>query len=489
MKSRDEIIDFFVFFPYLKTSKAVTFLGVTLYPFENLSNLPPDLLKPIKSIGECFYMTDNYQIKNMAVATIKERYDLADFGFNQKLHKSYLKIMQIQELFLYIYSNLHPTFLDPFLDRALCNVFVFRNEPDVVDLYSSNDNLRYTGEKKLTKQSFKNGFSGLLNGKNYISLTKNNKIYPPTCTFNQNYSQDLALLKVGITEDSEFNFINNDSKLSLIMNNTRLLKSMQWYNRSNNKSLSNEEQLINLSIAFEGLLDLERAKGITNRFKDAILIVLGNNKKLESWADQFYLARSEIVHRGSASELFYDTSPKQNTMKRYRQLTSYGRIIFQILFNSVATGEYFKTITGLHDLFTTNQERFEILITNVRNSSDISETMLSSEELIQKIEDFSFIREENLLIPTILTAVSLPLERMIEKFNPEDQKLLKFFIEEKKIEEKLLFFEEVRNSLKKHKVSEKNALLILKKLVKVAWSYLFMEIYAIKESRKETEFE
>ena len=77
----------------------------------------------------------------------------------------------------------------------------------------------------------------------------------------------------------------------------RILTSITWYNRSLKSDIDESEALVNLAIAFESLLDLDRGDNITTRFKEAVSLIVRDVDRLESWITQFYKARSEIVPR------------------------------------------------------------------------------------------------------------------------------------------------------------------------------------------------
>jgi len=85
----------------------------------------------------------------------------------------------------------------------------------------------------------------------------------------------------------------------------RIFVALKWYNRSNSINVSDETALLHLAIAFESLLSLEQAPQITQRFKESVRLLVGPVPKLESWADQFYDARSRIVHEGSGTDLVF----------------------------------------------------------------------------------------------------------------------------------------------------------------------------------------
>jgi hypothetical protein len=60
-----------------------------------------------------------------------------------------------------------------------------------------------------------------------------------------------------------------------------------------------------LAVAFETLLRLPEFSK-TDRLVDAISLLLGRTERLDEWAEQFYAARSQVVHEGEVrDEYFY----------------------------------------------------------------------------------------------------------------------------------------------------------------------------------------
>ena len=78
---------------------------------------------------------------------------------------------------------------------------------------------------------------------------------------------------------------------------SRLLTSLNWYNRTLLSDIDDDITLVNLSIAFECLLGLEQGNKVTERFKETVNVLLGGFPRLDSWLSQFYHARSENCAR------------------------------------------------------------------------------------------------------------------------------------------------------------------------------------------------
>jgi len=86
---------------------------------------------------------------------------------------------------------------------------------------------------------------------------------------------------------------------------TRVLNSLRWYNRSLAIDVQEDVALVSLAVAFESLLDLPRGREVTERFKQAVVLLLGPVARLDSFLEQFYDVRSDLVHSGSTEDCMF----------------------------------------------------------------------------------------------------------------------------------------------------------------------------------------
>jgi hypothetical protein len=100
---------------------------------------------------------------------------------------------------------------------------------------------------------------------------------------------------------------------------TRVFVSLEWYLRSCRESIVETEALADLAIALESLLRIRHGEGLTERFKDAVLTLLGPVPRLDSWLDQFYTARSKAVHEGTAPDLLFYPLEKDLLKKQRKE--------------------------------------------------------------------------------------------------------------------------------------------------------------------------
>ena len=184
------------------------------------------------------------------------------------------------------------------------------------------------------------GYEGRYNFRNPFWVARGSRLYPPVPHLSLNDSQNLAWdLGRAFTEAPQHGLLPTLIKEPLSANARRVMTAIHWYNRANSYLVDDSEAILSLAIGFESLLGLPRDVK-TDRFIDAISLLLGRVPRLNSWAVQFYAARSEIVHEGRTDRLrLMPTVEKLNEAgPEYQSLISYGRQIFQLCVGSVLFG-------------------------------------------------------------------------------------------------------------------------------------------------------
>lgn len=246
------------------------------------------------------------------------------------------------------------------------------------------------------------------------------------------------LLQTDTMEDQEFE--------------KRIFTAMEWYNRSNQKRIGEDLSLVNLSIAFEALFALE-GSALTEKFKEFIVGLLGKIPQLDSWATQFYNARSRIVHQGSWEHLmFYATdagtykkiveSSKTSEKNKpsahpYRSLTSYGQRIFRLSLLTMLSGNIVAHETGLHSLLRSAENRLTDMLEILGNKSLSPAEKLAaiSSRDIEELEDTSTFSESPALPKIIIAAGTRLLSAYLET-NPiisnESKAQMKLIVDLKK---------------------------------------------------------
>jgi hypothetical protein len=134
-----------------------------------------------------------------------------------------------------------------------------------------------------------------------------------------------------------------------------VLTALTWYNRANALTSDDDSAVIHLAVAFETLLALRRdAK--TDRFVDAVSLLLGRIPRLNLWAEQFYNARSDIAHEGRTGQFHFIPAKQKNQADDplYHSLLAYGRGIFRLCMGTLLFGAQLGARAGLRDKLVTN---------------------------------------------------------------------------------------------------------------------------------------
>jgi hypothetical protein len=176
----------------------------------------------------------------------------------------------------------------------------------------------------------------------------------------------------------------------------RVFVALKWYGKSCRFSLADDEAIVFLAIALESLLNVRAGDGLSERFKDAVITMLGPVERLDSWLDQFYDARSKLVHRGAHPHFRFlpvdaDALPKvrkgQIDPIPHRTLLEYGRRIFRMCLVTIVTGARLAEEGRLAVLLMPNTERLERICKtlNTVGKTDV-ERLIASSDLMRGLE-------------------------------------------------------------------------------------------------------
>ena len=494
--SEDKFI--FAFFPYLKTREPISYQGITIRSNDDLTDLPKDAFPHFEKLQAMFYLRDHLKIKHIS-------YAFYAFDDDRNVSKFAETLSEFQTLICYFYSSSHPSSGDPFLHYEHSSLYIFRpeeisesllrNHPEVVEEMPEIRSL------KLNDRNEVNGYEGVLNNKSYFWVTEGSRIFPPTAHLSLNLAQDLS---------SEFNhlFPLSDSYSSLLNYfaarsekdslGERILTALTWHNRSVRIDIDESEALVNLAIAFESLLDLERDKSLTARFKEAIGLLVGDVSRLDSWITQFYEARSSIVHKGRSPKLMFvpvDKPEKDNGKSEleYRTLVSYGRQIFVICVTTILTGAQLAKKLNLSSLLITNRERYERIYSLLREKDKNStECILTTKQDVLEIEKYRFVPENGLKIDLLIGASKLMIKRYIESNPSIDVELaiqLQALVSTDSSDHyaALSLINKINDSMKHRQDFESdvqsNLHSIVATLLESIWSYSFMYFYYLEDKR------
>jgi hypothetical protein len=188
-----------------------------------------------------------------------------------------------------------------------------------------------------------------------------------------------------------------------------MLRAITWFNRANSSSHNDETNLVMLAVAFETLLAVPEDKK-TERLSDAISLLLGRVPRLDTWASQFYDARSAILHEGRAVQLRFAATEerKPKSPPLCNSLLAYGRQIFQLCTATLLVGAQLASRVGLGERLFTNQERYASICKVLSDTTQNPEMrLLQIAPTVRVIDSLRFVPETDLRIETMLDAVRL----------------------------------------------------------------------------------
>lgn len=400
-------------FPFLKTGKPAPLGPFTFRTTDDTEDLPRDQASSVAEIARMLFLQDDLRIKS-ASYTIMPRVD-ADAP-SQNLND----LMRVREAVAYCYAGPRHEFGDLFLSPEQASIAVFTPNRVPTSLVRPEFHVEAVHLEPAADHNVGgslDGYAGLYNFRHHFWAARGSRLYGPIPHINLIQAQDLSrdLTSAG---DSRA-----DYRLLLDMLRqpdgpavTRVFNAVHWFNEANNKSSDEASALVNLAIAFEALLQIPR-NDKTDRLIDAISLLLGRTQRLDTWARQFYDARSLIVHEGRADQLRFvaPRQPRGQSGSLYQSLVSYGRQVFQLCLGTVLTGAELADQSDLKEKFVTNQERFEQackLLEDATLSADEKLDRLSA--ITSAIQTYCCVPETGLTLSAMLGACRLAARTWLE---------------------------------------------------------------------------
>lgn len=151
-----------------------------------------------------------------------------------------------------------------------------------------------------------------------------------------------------------------------------ILRAMRWYNRSLSQLISEEERIVRLAVAFEVLLSRRREDRGETKIKDELKGrlwgIFGDAERLDAWVDQFYDARSNILHEGFPREVSFVARPARTPEDRLflDPLAEYGQRLLRMCIETILYGSYLAEQTDLHAWFRHDQPTLEAICERLR---------------------------------------------------------------------------------------------------------------------------
>src|ERR1019366_6725110 len=309
-------------FPYLKTTDSIRLGSFTFRSTDDLSGLTEEQAAHVREVSAMLFLQDDLRIRSASCAVCPA----LDYASESP---SLVELYNIQTIVAYAYGSPQPPSVGPLFQFEQASLVIFR--PDLVSLFlvRPQHHVESTSEVSpdLAPDQFQRvgGYYGLYNFRHHFWVAKGSRVYSPVPHLGLNIAQDFASDLDQCFRTPHHHLLPQLLRQPASGTAGRVLTSLEWYNRANSLMGDDQTAMIHLAVAFETLLGLPRdAK--TDRFLDAVSLLLGRIDRLALWAAQFYAARSEVAHEGRTTRFYF--SPTTKTLSTdsplYGSLLGYG---------------------------------------------------------------------------------------------------------------------------------------------------------------------
>ena len=392
----------FVLFPYLRTSEPVSIGGTTFRSSEDATGLSAEQAGKLQSAVELFYLQDDVRIHTCTYASIP----YVDINHPE----AFVPLEKLRHVVAYLYAVPHLPSDDTFL--AFEHATLYLLSPTRVSEFL----VRPLHRPATLGHPFQDledvvidGFEGTCNLRHHLWVAPGSRIYPPISRMTVSARQDMAL---------DFERIRAESpELSTLLRmltseptdlSQRVLAAVRWFNRGCSLDSDDEPALVSLAIAFETLLALPEGESTSERFREAVLTLLGRYPKLDDWLAQFYRARSAIVHTGRTRILRYlaGGKKKEGLSQEYLSFLSYGRVVFRLCVSALLFTSSRVQAAGLAEKLITNQQRLEEICRALNDESVAPiERFAVARSRIVAVADYRWACETGLRLETLIGVV------------------------------------------------------------------------------------
>jgi hypothetical protein len=397
----------FCIFPYLKTHERFGLRGIEFRNSTDLDDLEAEARDHLSNLCSMFFLGDGVQIREMTCAHFRTGGDAA---FQKEMLRT---AYETQLLIGYLYSSPHPSG-DVFLSSETSSLFVFR--PDRVPSslvwheLGEGEGITLLRESRRTESGFSEGYEGRRNGAAHLWVAEGSHIYPEiphqTLNLSQSLSDDVDQFLHRSPNWAFRRLYLEDSfqqKPSAVRD--RVFSGLEWYLRSCRDAISESEALVHLAIALESLLKVQNGAGLTERFKEAVLTLIGPVPRLDSWLDQFYTARSKAVHEGAPHEIMFFAMDQEQFKKKqqqssdgripHRSLIEYGRRIFCLCLTNLVSAAENADLIALDELFIHNSERVRAIFQIMSQKEKPANNRLHEiEPMVNELREYQGIMNE-----------------------------------------------------------------------------------------------
>ncbi|MDO8476664.1 MAG: HEPN domain-containing protein [Candidatus Rokubacteria bacterium] len=428
------------------------------------------------------FLKDDLRIRS-ASYTLLPALDL-DWG-----DQSIKQLEHIQAIVAYCYIAPHHISGDPFLHFEHSSLVIFSPQPVSIYLVRPEHHVEQVSTgPALTPDSSGHvpGYRGLYNFQHHFWVAAGSRVYPPVPHLSLNISQNLSFdWAQSLAEAPHFHLLPELLTQPLSTTSDRVLTAISWYNRANALASDHATAIVTLAVAFEALLGLPK-EAKTDRFTDSISLLLGRISRLDLWAQQFYNARSDILHEGRTKLLRFMPIKTQDATNAplYHSLLGYGRQIFQLCVGTLLFGAHLGVRAGLPDKLVTNQERFQQICATLDDVTlTIADKFAGIADAVDLAHHYQFVPEAGLRVETMIGAVQRTARALLSCSEPLEPEM-KESLEKLAVTPKSLDWYEALDALRA--LNEVTARItqaprgpkaITLRLTSLVWRYTFMHYY------------
>jgi hypothetical protein len=475
-------------FPFLKTTEAIQLGSFTFRSTDETTDLGEEDAARVREIADMLFLQDDLHIRSASYAMLP--------ALDLDKAEPCLRVLEhIQAIVAYCYSSPHPTFGTPFLNFEQASLAIFSPEPVTIFLVRPEHHTEPVGETVTLAQDQWHrvpGYQGRYNFRQPFWVAKGSRLYPPVPHLGLNISQNLAYdMARAFTEGPQHHLLPGLLRQPATESSERVLTAIGWYNRANALTVDDVAAILHLAVAFETLLGLPKdAK--TDRFVDAVSLLLGRVARLNVRAEQFYSARSDVAHEGTTERLRLIPVKQKNPAEspQYQSLLAYGRQIFQLCVAALMFGVYLAERAGLQDKLVTNQERFELICKTLNDEAlGAADRFAAIDDTVALIDEFRFMGETGLLIETMIGAVQAAAKTLLAcstSLDPTLKQGLTGLAEAKRSRDwydALAAVQALHDLRAVGPVEPRSPEWIMRRLTEVVWHYTFMDYFWLKEQR------
>ena len=399
----------FAILPYIKTEQPFYVARIPFRGSRDVEGLTPEEVDHLSSITKLFYLTDSESIDEFVYVLLH----LPDNREQSNEQVRKLRAAHTILTFLVTQDYLYDTF-----EQLTIYVMI----PTEVLVFGESS------------ASLVPGYSVTINWRHWCEIARDQGLYPP-----QPYPRALLpkgghlsdlrwlwgsdVLFRGFEEFIQGNLLGQPEQSDRF---ETILRAMSWYNRSFSKFDSEEERVVHLAVAFETLFHKgDSSLAIKEELKTHLRGLFGEAKRLTNWVEQFYDARSKILHEGFSTRLNFVVGDKQPTEQQLvmDSLVNYGRRLLRMCILNILHGTLLAESVNLNAWFTHNRERLQEICKRLRDEAILAEQrLLSVVNLVYDLEEYWSIDsgQRDVEMKTIHAAGKMLIQAYLEAY-PETE--------------------------------------------------------------------